>query len=144
VGFGSRTREVLMHYLVRFSCAFGLALLPAFGCGPDGCQAPLGDYCQGSDCPTYEESLADAQEYAQQRCDDPFNDATFGQCGDFRYVWRLVGIGSGTVQYFDASGALVAVRQHSDTPMSCDEDSFERWYGPVLDCEPEAAGNFCD
>jgi hypothetical protein len=135
-----------MRCLVGFSLACVVALWPALGCGdgPGGCRAPLSDYCQGSDCPTYAEALADAEEYAQQFCDDPFNGARFGQCGDFRYIWRLVGIGSGIVRYFDASGALVAVMQHSDTPMSCDDVSFDRWYGPVLDCEHEPEGNFCD
>lgn len=136
-----------MHYLVRFSCACAVALLPALGCGSggrNGCQAPLGDYCQGSDCPTYDEAVADAEEYAQQFCDWPTRQGGVGRCGDLRYVLRNVGIGAGSIQYFDATGALVAVTTYTDTPSYCRDTSFDLWYGPAPDCELEPGEYFCD
>lgn len=57
---------------------------------------------------------------------------------------RNVGIGAGSIQYFDASGALVAVTTYTDTPSYCRDTSFDLWYGPVLDCELEREGTFCD
>jgi hypothetical protein len=117
----------------------GAILLP--GCG-DPCQAPLSSYCSGSDCPTWDQAVADAKEFAAGSCNVDWS-ASSGRCAGYLYVLKVIGIGSSITQYFDASGVLVAVRSQSDTPNSCDDSSFEFWYGPTLDCELELVDDFC-
>jgi len=136
-----------MRYLFGLLCVCALALLPALGCGsggPDGCHAPLDDYCQESDCPTYEEAVAEAKEYALQFCDWISKRGGVGKCGDLQYVLQNTGTGTGSIQYFDDSGTLVAIRKYTDTPSYCRDTSFDLWYGPVLDCELEPGEDFCD
>ena len=61
-----------------------------------------------------------------------------------QYVLQNTGTGTGSIQYFDDSGTLVAIRKYADTPSYCRDTSFDRWYGPVLDCELEPGEDFCD
>ena len=131
-----------MHRLFGFLCGTVLGTLLLLGCD-DPCQAPLSSYCSGSDCPNWDEAVADAMEFAAGNCNGDWS-ASSGKCGEYVYVLKVIGIGSSITQYFDASGVLVAVREQSDTPNSCNDSSFEFWYGPTLDCELERVDDFCD
>jgi len=128
------------------SAALGMLLL--MGCierssdGTDRCQAPLSDYCSGSACPTWDEAIADAREFAAGNCNGDWS-ASSGRCGEYLYVLKVTGIGTSTTQYFNASGVLVALKEETDTPSYCNETSFDLWYGPILDCELEQGENFC-
>ena len=135
-----------MRCFVGFSFVCVLALWTSLGCGgsPHGCQAPLSDYCQGPDCPTYEEAVAEAKEYALQFCDWISKEGGVGQCGDLQYVLQNTGTGTGSIRYFDRSGTLVAIWKYTDTPSYCHDTSFDFRYGPVLDCKLEPAEYFCD
>ena len=130
-----------MHRLFGFLCGTVLGTFLLLGCG-DPCQAPLSSYCSGSDCPNRDEAVADAMEFAAGNCNVDLS-VSSGQCGEYVYVLKVIGIGSSITQYFDVSGVLVAVRKQSDTPNSCNDSSFEFWYGPTLDCELELVENFC-
>jgi hypothetical protein len=94
------------------------------------CQAPLSDYCEGSECPTWDEAIAKAEECAY------FETllAEYGPCGDLRYVYVRGWFWEFT-DYFDASGALVARYGGGDQPFECDgTSSIDIWYGPIPDC----------
>ena len=93
------------------------------------CVAPLSDYCAGSECPTYSEAVAEAE------CDGYWE---VGTCGDFLHVWHRWGFGDHSVEYFDASGALVASEVWADYNAYCDGTSFSIFFGPVPDCQREA------
>jgi hypothetical protein len=74
------------------------------------CQRPLDHYCQGSDCPTWDEAFAEAKEEALRYGCQPcyLFPAAYdaGRSGDLRYVRR--DCGDEYIEYFDASGTLVA------------------------------------
>jgi hypothetical protein len=125
-------------------------------CGLDAvfdcpCQRPLGDYCEGEDsrfasCPTWAQALATTEKFAVDfgcGCAAPWPfAATAGQCGDFRYVQR--DCGDEYIEFFDASGTLVAAYWWTDQcgwvcPGSCSVD-----YGPVPECELEQELDFCE
>lgn len=103
-------------------------------CG-GSCEFPLSDYCTAPECPTWDQAIADVR----QSC-DAWRYAATWQCGDYRYVEALPPTNAafqGLYQYFDASGALVAVRWCLDhNGMECGPDHFARCnqYGPMLDC----------
>jgi hypothetical protein len=121
------------------------------GTGGEICQAPLSDYCEGSECPTWEEAVAQAEELGAAggpRCEDDTGTGMqlySGPCGDLGYIswsnWFW-----GYDEYFDASGTLVAAAYHDDVPDFCDGTSWEIWYGPIPDCERDRSNiweNFC-
>jgi hypothetical protein len=127
-----------MRYMFALLCVCALRVVPLVGCseptrdgGSEPCQAPLSDYCEGSECPTWDEAVANAEEcfpeYFEVRL------AQYGPCGDLKYVeawgwfWEIN-------DYFDASGALVATYIGADTPIYCDDTSSDIWYGPIPDC----------
>jgi hypothetical protein len=93
------------------------------------CQAPLSDYCEGSECQTWDEAIAKAEECAY------FETllAQYGPCGDLKYVYVRGWFWEFT-DYFDASGELVARYETGDQPTFCDETSGDIWYGPIPDC----------
>jgi hypothetical protein len=109
------------------------------------CQRPLDHYCKGSDCPSWEEAVADAEKRAMEcDCDGGMWPAAFGagRCGDLRYVRR--DCGDEYIEYFDASGTLVAAYWWTDgcgsvCPGSCAVD-----YGLRPECEREQEQDFCD
>jgi hypothetical protein len=129
--------------------AVALALVPLVACGDGGvrrdghCQAPLSDYCEGSDCPTWDEAVADAEEFARENCAESKR-AWVGLCGELRHVGRVTGIGTAAIQYFDDSGGLVAVQVQTDTPSYCRDTSFNLWYGQILDCELVQTQDLCE
>lgn len=106
----------------------------------DHCGAPLSDYCEGAECPTWDEAVADAEEEGRQNEDWCW--VVAGECGNLRYIMTRVGLG-GVVQFFDDSGALVAREVFSDAPGFCDNTSFNKWYGAAADCERQPSHNFC-
>jgi len=148
-----------MRYTFGFICVCAVGAMLLVGCaetegGGDGgnggagpCVAPLSDYCEGSDCPSWDQAVADAEEFGRGggwpgSCYDW--DAYSGPCGDLRYIF-IGGLG-GTIEYFDAAGALVAVERYDDVPTFCDDTSFNLWYGPIPDCTRDPWNiweNFC-
>ena len=146
-----------MRYLFGFLCVCALGVTPLVGCnetagepclpGTCPCQRPLDHYCEGSDCPTWEQAIAVAEEFVQQVGDchggfGCFSEA--GRCGDFRYVRTGCNIGADAWKYFDASGTLVAATVCSDgcgdvCPGACCVD-----YGFRPECEFEQERDFCE
>jgi hypothetical protein len=129
-----------MRYLVGF--VFVLVLGVA-GCGDsDGkCHSPLSEYCTGSSCPTHEQAIAAAEEL---NCGGFGCRSVAGRCGDFRYVSADCNEYEDALEYFDASGTLVAVQWWTDEcgqvcPGSCSVD-----YGPTPECELEQEQDFCE
>jgi hypothetical protein len=52
----------------------------------------------------------------------------------------------GTIEYFDASGALVVAERYNDVETYCDETSHNIWYGPIPNCTRDRGDtweNFC-
>jgi hypothetical protein len=157
------TGELVMRYLFRFLCVCALGLVPLVGCaenGTGGCPDPLGpydprcfcpaqlsDYCEGSDCPTLDQAVADAMKFAQDNCFGvgcSVPGAGAGRCGDFRYVYTSCGEGYTTRQYFDASGTLRVVGICSDTTEFCNGALLCIRYGPDPDCAFEPAKDYCE
>jgi len=136
-----------------FVCAVGV--MPLVGCnetagepcepGTCPCQRPLDHYCEGSECPTWEEAVAAAKEAAWRTgCDCGLFSADFGagQCGDLRYV--VEDCHDMYIEYFDASGTLVAAYWWTDgcglvCPGSCSVN-----YGTVPECKWELEQDFCE
>jgi hypothetical protein len=144
--------------VVRFICGLALGVMPIVGCNGTGnggeggsggngeqpCQFPLSDYCEGSDCPTWDQAVAEAEELGRQRCPGWPLDAYSGPCGDLKYIF--IGDLGGTIEYFDNSGALMAAERYNDVPSYCDDTSFNIWYGPIPDCTRDPWNiweNFC-
>jgi hypothetical protein len=144
-----------MRYAFGFLFVCALGVMPLGGCnetagepcelGTCPCQRPLDHYCKGSDCPSWEEAVADAEKRAMEYgCDCGMWPAAFGagRCGDLRYVRR--DCGDEHIEYFDASGTLVAAYWWTDgcglvCPGSCAVD-----YGLRPECEREQEQDFCD
>jgi hypothetical protein len=116
------------------------------GGDPSCALRPLDDYCEGPNCPTWEQAIAAAEELARQSgyCADDVEEVTIseaGRCGGLRYV-RTGNIFENGVEYFDASGALVAYSDWYDGCVcrpSCAVD-----YGLDLECEEEIEQDFCE
>ncbi|MFA9469941.1 MAG: hypothetical protein ACERNK_05155 [Deltaproteobacteria bacterium] len=126
-------RECSVDRCIEDSCYHGLADCP--------CEAPLSDYCTGSDCQTWDDAVADLSESC-----DPYRRADAGRCGDFRYIETYWGLDAAT-RYFDASGALVA--RVGCTDCNCIEcgpghDAFCIHYGPVPDCALQLEEILCE
>jgi hypothetical protein len=129
-----------MRYLFGFMCVLALGVA---GCGEsDGkCRSPLSEYCTGSSCPTHEQAIAAAEEF---NCDRSVCWSEAGRCGDFRYVRAGCNGEEDALEYFDASGTLVAVH------WSTDECGHVCWwscsvnYGPAPECELEQEQDLCD
>jgi hypothetical protein len=139
-----------MRYVLGFLCGCALGVMPLVGCSEttgDGgiCLRPLDHYCEGSDCPTWEQAIAVAEQHAvQSGCDCGMWPADFGagRCGDLRYVRE--DCGDEYIEFFDASGTLVAAYWWTDgcglvCPGSCSVD-----YGFRPACELEQEQDFCD
>jgi len=114
------------------------------------CQRPLDHYCEGADsrldsCPTWEQAIAAAEKSAVRTgCDCFLFPAAFGagRCGDLQYVRE--DCGDEYIEFFDASGTLVAAYWWTDgcgltCPGSCSVD-----YGFRPECELEQEQDFCD
>lgn len=104
------------------------------------CEAPLSDYCEGSDCLSWDEAVA-----AAATC-EPHWRAVAGVCGDFRYITTYWGYDDST-QYFDATGELVA--RIGCTDCNCIEcgpghDAFCIHYGPIPECEKQEEQVLCE
>ena len=104
------------------------------------CEAPLSDYCEGSDCLSWDEAVA-----AAATC-MPHWRAVAGVCGDFRYITTYWGYDDST-QYFDATGELVA--RIGCTDCNCIEcgpghDAFCIHYGPIPECEKQEEQVLCE
>lgn len=103
------------------------------------CRAPLSEYCEGSNCPTYDLAVADAELEAEEYYDDGSCFAEAGECGQLRYVRTGSGSADSFFELFDASGALVAVEVFkSGVPAEfCEGRSSNIFYGPfpeLTDC----------
>jgi len=137
-----------MRYLLRLLFVCALGVLPASGCSEtasDPCRPPLDDYCKGSDCPTWEQAIAAAEEFVQQvDCYGGFGCySEAGRCGDFRYVLTGCNIATHNWEYFDTTGTLVAAVWCSDgcgdpCPSGCCV-----YYGFDPGCELEQEQDFC-
>jgi hypothetical protein len=152
-----------MRYLFGFVCVCALGMMPLVGCneaegigghggaggiGGEVCQAPLSDYWEGAECPTWEEAVAHAEELGAAGGPDCEDDTGArmqlysGPCGDLGYIswgnWHW-----GYDEYFDASGKLVAAYGEGDTPIACDGDGTSRgiWYGSIPDCVLDLPGS---
>ena len=142
-----------MRYLFGFLCVCALAMMPLVGCSETAsepcepgldcpCQRPLDEYSGGS--PTYEQAIAAAEESAVRTgCNCGMWPAAFGagRCGDLRYVRE--DCGDEYIEFFDASGTLVAAYWWTDgcglvCPGSCSVD-----YGFDPECELEQEQDFC-
>lgn len=104
------------------------------------CEAPLSDYCEGSDCLSWDEAVAAAATCV------PHWRAVAGVCGDFRYITTYWGLDDST-QYFDATGELVA--RIGCTDCNCIEcgpghDAFCIHYGPIPECEKQEEQVLCE
>jgi hypothetical protein len=98
------------------------------------CRRPLGDYCEGSDCPTIDQAIAYAEQEGRENFRDPDCLSRTGHCGEIPYVRSRTGLGGTFWQFFDASGALFAAEVSgggSTTPFC--EGSHAISYGPVPD-----------
>lgn len=105
------------------------------------CEAILTDYCVGSECPTSDESVANAEEFAAAHsCREVTAGA--GRCGDCRYVWSGYLFGPVTYEYYDAAATLVVVRICSETNEFCGRSALCIEYQQVPDCEREPAEDF--
>jgi hypothetical protein len=104
------------------------------------CYRRLDEYCEGSGCPTYEQALAAAEEFARL---NGCGCAEVWRCGDSRYV----DIGCREVsnlQFFDASGTLVAVGTAVECGSVCPGACYVQ-YGIAPECaEWELEQDFCD
>lgn len=111
------------------------------------CPAELSDYCEGSDCPTLDQAVADAVEFAQDNCGIGVGcfaaEAGAGRCGDLRFVYTSCGEGYSTRQYFDATGMLGVVDVCSDTTEYCNGSLLCMRYGPDPACAFEAEEDLC-
>jgi hypothetical protein len=99
------------------------------------CRGPLGDYCEGSDCPTIDQAIAYAEQEGRENFDDPSCFAETGHCEEVPYVRSRSAPEETFWQFFDASGVLFAAevsRSGSTTPF-CDGRSHAISYGPVPD-----------
>ena len=115
------------------------------------CLRPLDEYCEyaspGSACPTWEQAIAAAEEFAQQgvACDQGFGCfSEAGQCGDLRYVRTGCNDGDEASEYFDTSGTLVAVDWWSDGCSTFCDHSCGANFGYVTTCEEEKEQDFCE
>jgi hypothetical protein len=131
-------RECSAEYCIDGLCRNDLTLCP--------CEAPLSDYCSGSDCPTWDQLIVDVLESCPE-----VQFAEAGRCGDSQYVERSRPTYRSPIEYFDASGILVAVRICSDADeFQCapGHTAFCIEYGLVPDCErkPEKVlcGGLCE
>jgi hypothetical protein len=144
-----------MRYVFGFLCVCALGVLPVVGCtespgepcepGHCPCQRPLDDYCKGSDCPSWEEAIAAAEKFASQNSCDCFPTPAAigaGRCGELRYV--RVDCHTVKIEYFDASGTLVAAYIWTDNCGHVCPDSCSVDYGFRLECELEQEQDFCD
>jgi len=117
------------------SCRHDLAFCP--------CEAPLSAYCAASECPAFDEAIADAEASCER---DPWGRAEVGQCGEYQFVAGYFGIGSSWVSYFDALDTLVARSGCTDCNcIACSpgHDAFCIHYGPVPDCKQELEQVLC-
>ena len=109
------------------------------------CLRPLDEYCEGSSCPTYEQALAAAENRAMPSCGDcsPFPPEALGagRCGDLRYVRE--DCGDENIEYFDASGTLVAAYWWTDDCGHVCRGSCSVNYGFRPECELEQEQAFC-
>jgi hypothetical protein len=109
------------------------------------CERPLDDYCESSSCPTYEQALAAAEKSAvQSGCNcSPFP-AAFGagRCGDLRYVRE--DCVEENIEFFDASGTLVAAHWWTDDCGHVCQHSCSVDYGFRPECEKEQEQDFCE
>ena len=163
-----------MRYVLGFLCVCALGTVALVGCGEtagdggsggsagdgggsgaggcndgfDCCQAPLSDYCEGSECQTWDEAVAWAEKWGRSQDCLEF-EVYSGPCGDLRYITSGTRFAAGFWQgvvYFDDAGALVAVERVEDVFIFCDDTSFNIWYGPIPDCERDDSNiwqNFC-
>jgi hypothetical protein len=137
-----------MRYLIRFMCVVALGVVLLVGCSEtagarmeeEPCRFPLSDYCEGAECPSWDQAVAKAEEDGRQEPEWCW--VVSGACANLRYIMTGVGLG-GVLQYFDDSGALVARKVFEDVPTFCNDTSFQIWYGAPPDCEQEPSRNFC-
>ncbi len=146
-----------MRYLFGFLCVCALGVVPVVGCseavgrmcGDDGfdcpCQRPLDHYCEASSCPTWEQAIAGAEQHVVEfGCDCGLWPVHFGagRCGDLRYVRE--DCGDEYIEFFDASGTLVAAYWWTDGCGSVCRGSCSVDYGFRPECELEQEQDFCD
>jgi len=102
----------------------------------------LRDYCEGAECPTRDEQVAETEDLMDDCYHELFLYA--GPCGDLEYITVTYGVRAYT-HSFDASGALVAVHFGEDVPSYCDNTSREKWFGPIPECEDGTPSRyFCE
>jgi hypothetical protein len=73
-----------------------------------------------------------------------YAEVRIGVCGPYQLIevqgW---GIGSRTLRFYDASGALVAAQIGSDTTEFCSSSSASENFGPVPACTPTVCEEIC-
>ena len=67
--------------------------------------------------------------------------ANVGTCGDLRFTQVSDGI-TWTIEYFDASGTLVAAREGADAVTNPESPGWSR-FGERLTCSEVATENYC-
>jgi hypothetical protein len=124
-------RECSGDWCDEGSCRYELSHCP--------CEAPLSELCERSDCPSWDDAVASTS------CTPTFFLVDVGRCGDFRYIGTYWGYDD-AIDYFDASGTMVAGSQCTDTPsMACSpgHSAFCIHSGPVPDCERQREEILC-
>jgi hypothetical protein len=107
--------------------------------GEDGsCYLPLDRHCSVFSCPSYENSLIELRQFGMGFCFV----AQAGRCGDLRFTRRGAGFGD-TTQYFDASGAVVAVYATTDAIVMGSACPNWKHYGQRVSCAEVVLENYC-
>ncbi|MFO0668134.1 MAG: hypothetical protein U0235_00715 [Polyangiaceae bacterium] len=93
--------------------------------------------CGAAPCPDYATEVARIRKLATPGQGPGCSRASIGRCGAARYVEFSDGF-SGFEEYFDVTGAMVAVHSRADI------DPGGSWYGPAQLCERRADEVLCD
>ena len=102
------------------------------------CFQPLEAHCRNSACPNYADSVEELRRFVGTgRC----LAANVGTCGDLRFTRVSDGI-AWTIEYFDASGTLVAAREGTDVVTNPECHGWSH-FGERLTCSEVATENYC-
>jgi hypothetical protein len=128
---------------LRASLLAFTALLASCSSSPTGeddeCYLPLGSYCSGSRCPSYDQSLVELRQFG---ADPSCFVAASGRCGDVRFTRSGLWFGNTTL-YFDESGAVIAAHTTTDAGDGRSACGFWKHYGRRVSCELAVQEDYC-
>ena len=100
------------------------------------CYKPLAEYCTGDRCPTYAQSLAQAE---RDFATGAYVCHSEGTCAELKFVERRSF--GGEIQFFNGEDVIVAARFESDSLSGpCVGRTY---YGPQPTCAPQIAKDMC-